>query len=74
MNRTVLVAAGVAVVIVVLVIGADLLRDLTSERAQLAREQRAREDRERARDRARAEYERDIGYIARIFDPVGLFT
>lgn len=74
LSRPIIIAGFGALAIVAIVVGANLVRDLFRERSQLAREQRAREDRERAEDRARSDYERDLGYIGRVFDPIGLFT
>lgn len=68
------IAAGAAVIIVLVVVGSALLTDLFKERAKLIREQRVREDRELQNDRARENYERDIKFAANIFDPLGLVS
>lgn len=68
-----MLAAVGAIVIVMVVIGVDLFRDLTDQRVALTREQRAREDAaiEHARALEKRNFEVDI--VASVFDPLGLF-
>lgn len=69
----VVVAAIIAVAIAALIVGSNFLRDIVSQRNQLVREQKAREDAAAAANRARDYYERDLNLVASVFDPLGLF-
>jgi hypothetical protein len=69
----VIVAAIAAVVILALVMGKDMLEKLFSDRARLIREDSIRQDAADAQNRARAEHERDLSYVAAVFDPLKLF-
>ena len=69
----IIMAGIVAIVIIGMVIGTDLLRGLADTRTDLTREQRAREDAARlyAQGIEQRNFETDIA--ASIFDPLGLF-
>lgn len=69
----VVIAAIVAVVIIAIVVGADLFDQALSDRFQLTREQRRRED--DAIRHARAIEDRNfiVDAVATGFDPLGLF-
>lgn len=69
----VVMAALAAVVLIAVIIGADLFRDVADQRADLTREQRQREDRVRAEMLADARTQRDLDIVASVFDPLGLF-
>lgn len=68
-----IMAAVVAIVLIVMILGSDLLRTLSDERNKLTREQRDREDNERdyLKSIEQRNFEADIA--ASIFDPLGLF-
>jgi len=72
-NSIPIVAAVVVVVLIGVMVGAGLLRDLAATRTDLTREQRAREDKARlyAQGIEQRNFEADI--VASIFDPLGLF-
>lgn len=74
LSRPVMVAAIGALAVVIVLVGAQLVRDMFRERAELARDQRRREDREIAAERAKAAGEEPFLIIGRIFDPLGLFA
>ncbi len=69
----VLIAAIVAVVLIGVIVGSELFREVMTSRNALTREQRARED--AARDLLAGNAERDyyIDIVASVFDPIGLF-
>jgi hypothetical protein len=68
-----IVAAGAAVLLVALIIGAQLLGDVLKTRTNMVRAQKAREDYASQQNRARDAYERDIDLAASVLDPLGLF-
>ncbi len=72
--RILVIAGAVAVLIVALIVGGETLRETAASRAQLAREQRGREDRERKADRSAAEEDQVLTIVGKVVDPLGIFS
>lgn len=68
-----ILAAIAAIVVVAIVIGSDLFRDLAEQRADLTREQRQREDEARRQLAGIEERNFYLDVTAGVFDPLGLF-